>query len=86
MRPKGPAIAPARPAQQALTPADAGLLAALRRDGRAGLTDLAAATGWSSATAARRLADLRAGGALFFDIDLDATLLGVTTQAMLWMA
>ncbi|GEC06193.1 AsnC family transcriptional regulator [Streptomyces spinoverrucosus] len=81
-----PAPAPARPAQQALTPADGDLLAALRRDGRAPLTDLAAATGWSPASVARRLADLRAGGALFFDVDLDAALLGVTTQAMLWMA
>ncbi|MGW0885442.1 Lrp/AsnC family transcriptional regulator [Streptomyces sp. NPDC002671] len=81
-----PATGPARPAQQALTPADGDLLAALQRDGRASLTDLAAATGWSAATIARRLADLRAGGALFFDVELDNTLLGVTTQAMLWMA
>ncbi|MGV4926354.1 AsnC family transcriptional regulator [Streptomyces sp. BHT-5-2] len=81
-----PAIVPARPAQQALTPADDDLLAALQRDGRASLTDLAAATGWSAATIARRLADLRAVGALFFDLELDNTLLGVTTQAMLWMA
>ncbi|MFI5678355.1 Lrp/AsnC family transcriptional regulator [Streptomyces cellulosae] len=81
-----PATAPARPAQQALTPADGDLLAALQRDGRASLTDLAAATGWSAATIARRMADLRAGGALFFDVELDNTLLGVTTQAMLWMA
>ncbi|QKV90680.1 AsnC family transcriptional regulator [Streptomyces sp. NA02950] len=80
------ATTPARSGQQALTPADGGLLAALQRDGRASLTDLAAVTGWSAATVARRLADLRAGGALFFDVELDTTLLGVTTQAMLWMA
>ncbi len=81
-----PVTASARPSQQALTPADGVLLAALERDGRASLTDLAAATGWSAATIARRLADLRASGALFFDVELDNTLLGVTTQAMLWMA
>ncbi|MGI5351192.1 Lrp/AsnC family transcriptional regulator [Streptomyces sp. CA-250714] len=80
------APAPARPVQQTLTSADGDLLAALQQDGRASLTDLAAATGWSSATVARRLAELRAGGELFFDVELDNTLLGVTTQAMLWMA
>ncbi|MGA4837592.1 Lrp/AsnC family transcriptional regulator [Streptomyces sp. G45] len=68
------------------TPADGDLLAALQRDGRASLSDLARATGWSAATVARRLADLQAGGALFFDVELDPALLGVTTQAMLWMA
>ncbi|MFF1405141.1 Lrp/AsnC family transcriptional regulator [Streptomyces sp. NPDC058294] len=73
-------LVPARPAQQALTPADGDLLAALQRDGRATLADLATATGWSAATIARRLADLRAGGALFFDVELDNTLLGVTTR------
>ncbi|MFF4602354.1 Lrp/AsnC family transcriptional regulator [Streptomyces sp. NPDC001339] len=81
-----PSTAPARPARHALTPADGDLLAALQRDGRASLTDLAAATGWSATTVARRLAELRAGGELFFDVELDNTLLGITTQAMLWMA
>ncbi|WP_250563643.1 Lrp/AsnC family transcriptional regulator [Sphaerisporangium fuscum] len=78
----------ARPsaAEPVITQADAALLAALQRDGRAGYAELAAATGWSPATVARRLADLRAGGALFFDLELDDTLLGVTTQALLWMS
>ncbi|GIG59948.1 AsnC family transcriptional regulator [Longispora fulva] len=65
---------------------DAALLAALSRDGRAVLADLATATGWSPATVARRLADLRAGGALFFDVEIDPALFGATTQALLWMA
>ncbi|MGY5014995.1 Lrp/AsnC family transcriptional regulator [Streptomyces sp. 900105755] len=69
-----------------LSVADSDLLAALQRDGRASLSSLAAATGWSPATVARRLEQLRADGQLFFDVELDSTLLGVTTQALLWMA
>lgn len=69
-----------------LTPADHALVAALRHDGRLGNTDLAAATGLSPATAARRLADLRARGVIFFDVEVKAALYGVTTQAFLWMA
>ncbi|MFC6880223.1 Lrp/AsnC family transcriptional regulator [Actinomadura yumaensis] len=71
---------------QALADSDGALLKALQRDGRASLGDLAAATGWAPATVARRLADLRAGGAVFFDVEVDDTLLGVTTQALLWMS
>ncbi|MEV5434670.1 AsnC family transcriptional regulator [Streptomyces sp. NPDC052682] len=70
----------------ALGGADADLLAALQRDGRASLSSLATATGWSPATVARRLDHLRADGRLFFDVELDSGLLGVTTQALLWMA
>ncbi|MET8177480.1 Lrp/AsnC family transcriptional regulator [Streptomyces sp. NPDC005336] len=69
-----------------LTGADQDLLAALRHDGRASHADLAVATGWSPATVARRLAGLRARGTLFFDVEIDDALLGVTTQALLWMA
>ncbi|NBH07003.1 AsnC family transcriptional regulator [Amycolatopsis sp. SID8362] len=69
-----------------LTGDDAALLAALQRDGRASLTELATATGWSAATVARRLADLQAGGTVFFDLEIDPALLGATTQALLWMA
>ncbi|WP_310725189.1 Lrp/AsnC family transcriptional regulator [Streptomyces sp. N2A] len=64
---------------------DQALLSALQRDGRAGQAELAAATGWSPATVARRLAALRASGALFFDVECDDTLFGATTQALLWM-
>ncbi|MDL4814808.1 Lrp/AsnC family transcriptional regulator [Actinomadura opuntiae] len=65
--------------------ADRALLEVLRHDGRAGHTDLAAATGWSQATVARRLAGLRARGTLFFDVEVDSALLGGTTQALIWM-
>ncbi|MFE6778238.1 Lrp/AsnC family transcriptional regulator [Streptomyces sp. NPDC057702] len=82
----GEPATPAPGARTAVTDADAGLLAVLQRDGRASLSDLATATGWSPATVARRLDHLRAGGHLFFDVELDSTLLGVTTQALLWMS
>ncbi|WP_043686559.1 Lrp/AsnC family transcriptional regulator [Streptomyces xylophagus] len=67
-------------------PRDAELLTALERDGRAGQGELARVTRWSPATVARRLADLRAGGALFFDVEVDAGLFGVNTRALLWMS
>ncbi|MBZ4322122.1 Lrp/AsnC family transcriptional regulator [Streptomyces huiliensis] len=69
-----------------LSAGDRRLPAALAADGRAGYAELAAATGWSAATAARRVADLRARGALFLDVDMDDAALGVTTRALLWMS
>jgi DNA-binding Lrp family transcriptional regulator len=69
-----------------LRDADRPLLAALRRDGRASLADLAAATSWSAATAGRRLAELHGSGAIFFDVDFDAALFGGGTMALLWMS
>jgi DNA-binding Lrp family transcriptional regulator len=69
-----------------LSPVDHALVDALRHDGRLANADLAAATGLSPATVARRLADLRARGAIFFDVEVSAALYGVTTQAFLWMA
>ncbi|MEV0231826.1 AsnC family transcriptional regulator [Nonomuraea sp. NPDC050786] len=68
-----------------LSAADHGLIDALRHDGRAGYAELAAATGWSQATVARRLADLRARELVFFDVEVQAAAYGVTTQALLWM-
>ncbi|MEU5597681.1 AsnC family transcriptional regulator [Streptomyces sp. NPDC020298] len=67
-------------------PGDTELLAALEEDGRAAIGELARRTGWSPATVARRLAELRAGGGLFFDVELDAGLFGVRTRALLWMS
>ncbi|MEU6407950.1 Lrp/AsnC family transcriptional regulator [Microbispora sp. NPDC046933] len=81
-----PASSPGIRDQVSLTDGDRALIDALRHDGRAGYAELAAATGWSPATVARRLADLRAGGAVFFDVEIDVALYGVTTQALLWMA
>ncbi|MEW1910070.1 Lrp/AsnC family transcriptional regulator [Kitasatospora sp. NPDC085895] len=81
------AVEPAEPDGEAylLTDADMRLLAALREDARASYAELAAATGTTPATAARRLTDLRARGALFFDIDIEPALLGATVSALLWM-
>ncbi|MFI2206291.1 Lrp/AsnC family transcriptional regulator [Streptomyces sp. NPDC020192] len=69
-----------------LGPDDTELLAALERDGRAGQGELARATGWSATTVARRLDGLRAAGALFFDVEVDAALFGVRTRALLWLS
>ena len=69
-----------------LRSSDGLLLAALGRDGRASLAELAKATGWSPATVARRLNDLQSSGAIYFDVDLDPAQLGVTTGALLWMS
>ncbi|GAU67895.1 putative AsnC family transcriptional regulator [Streptomyces sp. NBRC 110611] len=68
-----------------LSDVDERLMTALQRDGRASHTELAAATGWSAATVARRLTALQAGGALFFDLEFDDALYGATTQALLWL-
>lgn len=61
------------------------LLAALARDGRASLRRLSEHTGWSAARIARRIDTLQAGGALYFDVDLDTSRLGFFTTAMLWI-
>ncbi|MEU5761247.1 Lrp/AsnC family transcriptional regulator [Nocardia sp. NPDC047648] len=71
---------------RAISGADEGLLAALQADGRAGLSDLAAAAGWSQATVSRRLTELRAREEIFFDVQVDDALFGITTQALLWMS
>jgi len=68
-----------------LTDADRVLLGALREDARISYADLAVATGTAASTAVRRLAELRARGALFFDVDVDPALLGITVSALLWM-
>ena len=86
--PDGPAAAPG-PAerQEPVEPeeADRVLLAELARDGRAGYAALAAATGWHEATVRRRIAALRAGGGLYFDIDIDDRALGYASPALLWI-
>jgi DNA-binding Lrp family transcriptional regulator len=69
-----------------LSPAERDMLAVLARDGRAGYAELAAATGWSAATAARRLSDLRDRGVIFFDVEIDDTHLGVATRTLLWLS
>jgi DNA-binding Lrp family transcriptional regulator len=74
------------PGDEPLTRDDHAVVDALRHDGRLSNTDLAAATGLSAATVARRLAALRGRGAIFFDVEIDAARYGITTQAFLWMA
>lgn len=75
--------APASTAE--VTEADAALLAGLARDGRAGLTRLAALTGWSPARVGRRIDQLVASGALYFDVDLDVERLGFSSMSNLWL-
>ncbi|CAM3617164.1 Lrp/AsnC family transcriptional regulator [Nocardiopsis gilva] len=74
------------PAPRQLSDTDADLLVALQKDGRASHADLAQATGWSPVTVARRLADLQAGGAIFFDVEVDTGHFGANTRALLWMS
>jgi DNA-binding Lrp family transcriptional regulator len=67
-----------------LTDADLRMLAVLGRDGRAELAELAAATGWSQSTVRRRLAQLRASGAVFLDVEFDYQIYGLTSRTLLW--
>ncbi|MGR6923592.1 Lrp/AsnC family transcriptional regulator [[Actinomadura] parvosata] len=62
------------------------LAAVLARDGRAGHAELAAATGWSEGTVKRRLALLRASGAVNVQLDYSPRLLGYRSEARLWMS
>ncbi|HEX4361520.1 MAG TPA: AsnC family transcriptional regulator [Pseudonocardia sp.] len=61
-------------------------VSALGQDGRAGYRQLAEVTGWSQTTVRRRLAELRRAGVLYFDVDIDHTLLGLRTPATLWLS
>ncbi|WP_330277042.1 AsnC family transcriptional regulator [Lentzea sp. NBC_00516] len=71
---------------QPLMAEDASLLAALGRDGRTSHADLATVTKRSPSTVARRLADLQASGAVFFDVEIDPACLGARAEALLWMS
>ncbi|KJS56227.1 AsnC family transcriptional regulator [Streptomyces rubellomurinus subsp. indigoferus] len=68
-----------------LEPADRALLTALHHDGRTPLGELAATTGRTPATVARRLAELRADGTVFLDVELDTRQLGAAMHALLWL-
>jgi DNA-binding Lrp family transcriptional regulator len=65
---------------------DQRLVDALGEDGRAGYAALATATGWSESTVKRRLDYLRETGALYYDVDLDTNVLGMLTEARMWMS
>jgi DNA-binding Lrp family transcriptional regulator len=82
---------PSNPPEEAggaagIDPGDRALLDTLRLDGRAGYQQLAAATGWTAARAARRLDALLASRAVYLDVDLAVELLGFPAQAGLWMS
>jgi DNA-binding Lrp family transcriptional regulator len=81
-----PVPAPAARTPVVLTDRDHVLLDALLRDGRTSFTDLAARTGWSASTVTRRVDELRRSGALFFDVEVDDALFGITASAVLWMS
>ncbi|WP_106189333.1 Lrp/AsnC family transcriptional regulator [Umezawaea tangerina] len=69
-----------------LTDDDRPLVKALAADGRATYQVLAAATGWSESTVARRVDALRAAGLLYIDVDVDLALIGYRTDARLWVS
>ncbi|TJZ57559.1 Lrp/AsnC family transcriptional regulator [Streptomyces piniterrae] len=64
---------------------DRALLAALAKDGRAGLPELAAATSRSTSSVQRHLDRLRADGALGFSVDFDPQHLGYQMMTHLWL-
>jgi DNA-binding Lrp family transcriptional regulator len=72
-------------AETRLTADDSTLLTALELDGRTTFSDLATATGWSQSTVRRRIADLRASGMLYFDVDFHHSLLDLTARGMVWL-
>jgi DNA-binding Lrp family transcriptional regulator len=68
-----------------LDPADELLMAELARDGRSSYPDLQRATGCSESAVKRRLERLRSSGALYIDVQLDASELGYGSHALLWI-
>ncbi|MGW7485546.1 Lrp/AsnC family transcriptional regulator [Streptomyces sp. NPDC054786] len=79
-----PSNPPAAPVT--LTDADRRLFDALGRDGRTPLGELAAVTGWSPSTVRRRLAELRADGVLYYDVDYDLRQFGYGVMVALWLS
>jgi DNA-binding Lrp family transcriptional regulator len=61
------------------------LIDELARDGRTSVADLAAATHWHESTVRRRIEELRQAGLLYFDLDIDETVLGINANVMLWL-
>ncbi|WP_319945847.1 Lrp/AsnC family transcriptional regulator [Nocardia macrotermitis] len=83
LRPDRPTTAASHPPPDDI---DRALFAALAIDGRSSLRVLAEATGLSTSAVQRRLENLRAAKALYFDVDIDTAALGYPTQAMLWLS
>jgi DNA-binding Lrp family transcriptional regulator len=65
---------------------DTALFDALGVDGRASHAELATVTGWSESTVRRRMEQLRDGGALYFDIELDLSAFGFRSPTWLWLS
>jgi DNA-binding Lrp family transcriptional regulator len=66
---------------------DTPLLAALARDGRAELRQIAAEAGMPVRTVSARINELRSSGALYFDIDYDPRLFPMfAAQTLLWLS
>jgi DNA-binding Lrp family transcriptional regulator len=61
------------------------LIAALVRDGRAPVAELAAATHWHESTVRRRVEELQRAGLLYFDVDVDESTIGGRATVMLWL-
>jgi DNA-binding Lrp family transcriptional regulator len=76
---------PSSETEALLRPEDDPLLAELTRDGRTPVADLAAATHWHESTVRRRIEELRKAGLLYFDIDVDESVLGINANVMLWL-
>lgn len=74
------------PSPAPLTGGDQRLLEALAQDGRTRPAELVAATGWSQSTVRRRLAELRAEGTLYFDVDYDQRIFDLGITAALWLS
>jgi DNA-binding Lrp family transcriptional regulator len=72
-------------AASVLLPEDEPLLAELGRDGRASHAALGAAIHWHESTVRRRIEELRRGGLLYFEVDMDARFLGMNVSATLWL-
>lgn len=66
-----------------LTPQDDPLLRALMADGRATYAELRTAAGgdWTEARVRRRVTELREGGVLFFDVDIDDSFFDLALSA-----
>lgn len=81
-----PAPDAADPGRVHPVPGDEELFAALAEDGRAGLAELAAVTGWSQTSVRRRMDELLRSGALHFEADVDNAAFGSAEHARLWLS
>ncbi|MBC3844366.1 Lrp/AsnC family transcriptional regulator [Streptacidiphilus sp. 4-A2] len=79
-----PSVTPDGPVR--LDDGDQRMLAVLAQDGRAGLGELAAATGWSQSTVRRRMAELQDCGALYFDLEFERRIFDLEARALLWLS